>query len=179
VDFWTGERVEGGRVVEREAPLDLIPVYVRQGAIIPLADPEVQTLWPSEAEGVVSYGERRVQTLLVFPGEAAREVRFYNGLSVQSVLDGGRVFVDLEQGPPDEGTDPRFAFPPEGVVLWVPAEGTSFEGGEAQVLVERGLGAVELPKGEGCMDCWRYDEAQRRVEVRLSGLGAVQLREAR
>ena len=32
VDAWTGEAVQGGRVVERETPLDVIPVHVRAAA---------------------------------------------------------------------------------------------------------------------------------------------------
>jgi len=35
-DFWTGERHEGGRTVTRAAPLDIVPLYVRAGAIVPL-----------------------------------------------------------------------------------------------------------------------------------------------
>jgi alpha-glucosidase (family GH31 glycosyl hydrolase) len=33
-DFWTGERTRGGRHVAAEAPLDRIPVWVRNGAIV-------------------------------------------------------------------------------------------------------------------------------------------------
>ena len=40
-DFWTGERLAGGRRVEREVPLDIMPLYVRAGSILP-AGPEVQ-----------------------------------------------------------------------------------------------------------------------------------------
>lgn len=35
-DFWTGERVAGGRYITRTCPLDTIPVYARAGAIVPL-----------------------------------------------------------------------------------------------------------------------------------------------
>jgi len=40
-DFWTGERAAGGSVVERDVPLDIIPLYVRSGSILPFG-PEVQ-----------------------------------------------------------------------------------------------------------------------------------------
>ncbi|MFO8056423.1 MAG: glycoside hydrolase family 31 protein [bacterium] len=33
-DFWTGERFSGPTVITREAPLDLLPIYVREGGII-------------------------------------------------------------------------------------------------------------------------------------------------
>lgn len=36
-DYWTGEKQEGGRWLEKyQASLDIIPVFVRQGAIIPM-----------------------------------------------------------------------------------------------------------------------------------------------
>jgi alpha-D-xyloside xylohydrolase len=36
VDFWTNERFDGGKTVTRECPLDILPVYVRAGSIVPL-----------------------------------------------------------------------------------------------------------------------------------------------
>jgi alpha-D-xyloside xylohydrolase len=36
VDFWTGETVAGGRDVEEPAPLDILPLYLKAGAIVPL-----------------------------------------------------------------------------------------------------------------------------------------------
>jgi alpha-glucosidase len=38
-DFWTGERIQGGEHIVAEAPLDILPLYVRAGAILPLAEP--------------------------------------------------------------------------------------------------------------------------------------------
>ena len=35
-DFWTHERVEGGREVVRQVDLETIPLYVREGSILPL-----------------------------------------------------------------------------------------------------------------------------------------------
>jgi alpha-glucosidase (family GH31 glycosyl hydrolase) len=35
-DFWTNERMEGGREVRREVDLETIPLYVRAGSILPL-----------------------------------------------------------------------------------------------------------------------------------------------
>ena len=34
-DYWTGEKVEGGSFLVRKAPLDLCPIYVKAGAVIP------------------------------------------------------------------------------------------------------------------------------------------------
>ena len=39
VDFWSGERRHGGEVVKADAPLARIPIYVKQGSILPLGAP--------------------------------------------------------------------------------------------------------------------------------------------
>jgi len=36
-DYWTNRRIRGGRTVSAAAPLDLMPLFIRAGAIIPLA----------------------------------------------------------------------------------------------------------------------------------------------
>lgn len=41
IDFWTGEKQKGGQEIIREAPIDIIPLYVKAGSIIP-AGPSVQ-----------------------------------------------------------------------------------------------------------------------------------------
>lgn len=40
-DFWTGELLDGSQKVMREAPIDILPLYVRAGAILPLG-PKIQ-----------------------------------------------------------------------------------------------------------------------------------------
>jgi alpha-glucosidase (family GH31 glycosyl hydrolase) len=41
VDFWSGERLEGGRWRRVHAPLDVLPLFVRGGTVLPLG-PVVQ-----------------------------------------------------------------------------------------------------------------------------------------
>jgi alpha-D-xyloside xylohydrolase len=36
-DFWTNERFVGGKNVTRPCPLDILPLYVRAGSIIPMS----------------------------------------------------------------------------------------------------------------------------------------------
>ena len=40
-DFWTGEKFSGGQTIKKEVPLDIIPLYVKAGTILPVG-PEVQ-----------------------------------------------------------------------------------------------------------------------------------------
>jgi alpha-glucosidase/alpha-D-xyloside xylohydrolase len=35
-DFWTGDRMEGGREISRQVDLETIPLYVKAGSILPL-----------------------------------------------------------------------------------------------------------------------------------------------
>ena len=41
IDFWTGEMQKGGQEISREAPIDIIPLYVKAGSIVPVG-PSVQ-----------------------------------------------------------------------------------------------------------------------------------------
>jgi alpha-D-xyloside xylohydrolase len=41
IDFWTGDKFSGGQKINKEAPVDIIPLYVKAGSIIPLG-PKVQ-----------------------------------------------------------------------------------------------------------------------------------------
>ena len=34
-DFWTGAKLAGGQTIQREVPIDIMPVYIRAGSIIP------------------------------------------------------------------------------------------------------------------------------------------------
>jgi alpha-D-xyloside xylohydrolase len=40
-DFWTGEKLTGGQTVNKAVPMDIIPVYVKAGSILPIG-PKVQ-----------------------------------------------------------------------------------------------------------------------------------------
>jgi alpha-D-xyloside xylohydrolase len=56
-NFWTNERVRGGQTITVAAPIDVIPLFVRAGSVLPLG------------EAVESTNERqRVATLRVYPG---------------------------------------------------------------------------------------------------------------
>lgn len=41
IDFWTGESYEGGQVITKKAPTDIMPLYVKAGSIMPWG-PDVQ-----------------------------------------------------------------------------------------------------------------------------------------
>lgn len=35
-DFWTGEKISGGRMISKQTPIDIMPLYVKAGSIIPM-----------------------------------------------------------------------------------------------------------------------------------------------
>jgi len=41
IDFWTGEKLSGGRMVAKATPIDIMPLYIKAGSILPIG-PEVQ-----------------------------------------------------------------------------------------------------------------------------------------
>ncbi|WP_310605531.1 glycoside hydrolase family 31 protein [Anaerosporobacter sp.] len=60
-DYWTKEMIEGGRYILRDAPLDVCPIYVKAGAILPNYTEQ-------------SYvGEKKQDTLIldIYPGEGS------------------------------------------------------------------------------------------------------------
>jgi alpha-glucosidase (family GH31 glycosyl hydrolase) len=77
-DFWTGERVAGGREISRQVDLATMPIYVRAGAILPI-DP-VRQHTGEAVDGPV--------TFRVYPGRDG-EYRWYR--------DDGRT-LDYERG---------------------------------------------------------------------------------
>ena len=56
-DFWTNQRIEGGRTISAEAPIDRIPLFVRAGAIIPIGS-EVQS----------TNEQQKITRVKVYPG---------------------------------------------------------------------------------------------------------------
>jgi len=47
IDFWTGQRHQGGETIKADAPLSQIPIHVKEGSIVVLG-PEVQSAADSE-----------------------------------------------------------------------------------------------------------------------------------
>lgn len=60
-DYWTGQRHAGGLVIDAYAPIDILPLFVRAGSILPLG------------EDIQSTGEsQRVSEIRIYPGADGR-----------------------------------------------------------------------------------------------------------
>ena len=99
-DFWTHERIEGGRGVAVEAPVERLPLLARAGAIIPMG-PVVQHTGEAPLEDV---------SLLVYPGGSSRFDLYeddgrtndyrrglYSVTAISAIEEGGRVRVRVER----------------------------------------------------------------------------------
>ena len=56
-NFWTNEKMHGGQKIMVDAPIDIIPLFVRAGSILPLGEPVESTNEP-----------QRIASLRVYPG---------------------------------------------------------------------------------------------------------------
>jgi alpha-glucosidase/alpha-D-xyloside xylohydrolase len=54
-DFWTNQRVEGGREISREVDLETMPLYVRAGAILPFGPLKQHTSEKSDRLSISIY----------------------------------------------------------------------------------------------------------------------------
>lgn len=84
-DFWTNERFQGGRRVSRQAPLDVLPLYVRAGSIVPMG-PVVQ--YATEAPDAP-------YEIRIYPGANARFTIYEDDNETYAYERGRRATYDL------------------------------------------------------------------------------------
>ena len=65
-DFWTGEKIRGGQEITKAAPIDIIPLYVKAGTILPWG-PKVQYAEEKKWDDLCLY---------IYPGEDAEFVLY-------------------------------------------------------------------------------------------------------
>lgn len=68
-DYWTGERLSGENWIIKDAPIEICPIYVKAGSVIPTMEP------------MAYVGEKEPETLVleVFPGKGRYEHYLDNG----------------------------------------------------------------------------------------------------
>jgi hypothetical protein len=99
IDYWTGERVAGGRVVTwRSADQTRLPLYVREGAVLPLLPGAVQSLAPAayvrNPDIATPAGDLELR---VYPAaRGASERRLVDGTRVRIEAAGGQVAVEVD-----------------------------------------------------------------------------------
>lgn len=84
-DFWTNERFTGGQTVKRDCPMDILPLYVRAGTIVPLGP-------------VVQYATERPEApyeIRIYPGADARFTIYEDDNETYDYENGQRATYDL------------------------------------------------------------------------------------
>jgi alpha-D-xyloside xylohydrolase len=96
-DFWQGTSHDGPDI-EVEAPLDVLPLFVRAGAIVPLLRPTIDTLAPATDPDVDSFANDAGLLHVLFAPGPAHRFEVYDGTIIER--DGpdihlvpGRVFT--------------------------------------------------------------------------------------
>jgi alpha-glucosidase (family GH31 glycosyl hydrolase) len=95
-DYWSGARVAGGSDVMVAAPIDVVPVFARVGAIVPMLDPAVETVVAPTAStdgGVIS-------------------APAYANVLLVDVFAGGQTSVTLDDGTQLSQSAPATPFAP-------------------------------------------------------------------
>jgi len=80
IDYWTGKCFDGRRTILADAPLDRIPLFVREGAILPKIPDDVMTLVPRtdfSDRTVKALDDRRVYE--IYPGKESRTLGDFEG----------------------------------------------------------------------------------------------------
>jgi len=85
-DFYSGRRIEGGRNIVAEAPLEHMPLFVRAGSIVPIGQP---IEWTRAAEGAPV-------TLLVYKGADGRFTLYNDDGVSQAYTRGAYARIPIE-----------------------------------------------------------------------------------
>ena len=82
LDYWSGKPVSGGRTIIAEAAFDTIPLYVKQGTILPKIPDDVMTLVSAAESGnktLKTLDDRRIYELHGPPGPAPTTITDFEG----------------------------------------------------------------------------------------------------
>ena len=111
IDYWSGKCFRGKQTIVAEAPLDRIPLFVREGTILPKIPEDVMTLVPAAAvrdKTVRSLDDRRVYE--IWGGSEARAIDDFEGRHLQYDPQG---VVEIAGAPARVTLRWRFARPSE------------------------------------------------------------------
>jgi alpha-D-xyloside xylohydrolase len=84
-DFWTNERFTGGQTVKKDCPLDILPLYVRAGTIVPMGP-------------VVQYATEKPEApyeIRIYPGADAKFMIYEDDNETYNYEKGQRATYDL------------------------------------------------------------------------------------
>ena len=156
VDLWTGERIEDRQYKSFLTPIHLMPIFIREGAIIP-KQPAMQWVDEKPVEEI---------TFAVFPSDSS-SFDFYEDDGISEDYKTGGYAVTHIDSKLNDGTwemtvgKPEGSFRPAphryGVELWWDTRPTSVN-----------VNGSELPEisADASAEGWYFDDTLRRVIIR-------------
>jgi alpha-glucosidase (family GH31 glycosyl hydrolase) len=99
-DFWTHERVEGGREISRPVDLETMPLYVREGSILPLGPVKQFTGEKADEPLSISIYPGRDGSFLLYEDDGASfDYRKGEWMGIQMAWDDTRRTLSLQLAP--------------------------------------------------------------------------------
>jgi alpha-glucosidase len=110
VDYWTGKRIAGGGMIQADAPLETVPMYIRAGAIIPMG-PEMNYVGEKRFDPITFsiYPDAKGQAEMTLYEDDGLSPAYKQGVfrrtsvSVSKSGDGFQVNVSAPEGSYDPG----------------------------------------------------------------------------
>ncbi|MEK9136007.1 MAG: TIM-barrel domain-containing protein [Bacteroidota bacterium] len=160
-DYWTGTRLEGGRSITVDAPLNRIPVFVKAGAIIPTQqvvqysdqapiDPLTLTVYPTELQSSLTYYEDDGHSF-----EYEKGVYFRRTINQWNSSTGITLTISKAEGsyvPPKRSL----------VVKFVDMAGTP----KGVKVNRKTISSLEVNQTPAARSGWVYDKASRTLTVK-------------
>ncbi len=146
VDWFTGEVFEGPANTMVSAPLSKLPLYLREGGIVPLLRDGIDTLAPSSLPDQVDSfaNDKGLLHLRIFPGPQSN-FEVYDGSVIRQEQVEGTVTVGVAQG--------------EDYQLGMVLELMGFDAVPTVVLLDgTAIDEVADPATEESLPGWRFDE---------------------
>lgn len=93
-NFFDGTMIEGEQTVEVDAPLEKIPVFVREGGIVPMLRETIDTLATTTSTAVESYAnDAGVLHLRIAPGNGRFDLYDGTGIVSEATAEGQKVTI--------------------------------------------------------------------------------------
>ncbi len=99
IDWWSKEGYTGGKTLKKyPVPLQKIPIFLKEGTILPLLRPDIDTLAATDDKDIVSFPKKPSPLhLIVVPGKDAKFTLF-DGTTLELINQGGEIKLDAELG---------------------------------------------------------------------------------
>jgi len=157
-DFWTREKVTGGKWIDANAPLDEMPIFIRAGAVVPMqqviqytdqapADPLTFEIFPSSEAKGICYEDDGIS----FDYQKGK----YRTVGIKAAVQGGEIAITRSAA---EG---EFVPGQRSVVFAV--NGVSQKPASVTLSGKR---IAEVPSLAGANEGWVYDLSLQRLSVK-------------